>query len=419
MLLVLASVLWVGLPAASAHPNSVIVVNSLADTSGGAECTLRDAIIAANSNAPSGGCPAGNAGLDSIAFTVTGTITLSGVLPNLTEDLSMDGGGHITIDGAGSFRNGPTVPAGVTLNVNNLAFSHGNFSSGFGGSIGNFGSLNIADTTFYSNSAGFGGGAIYSSGSLNIARSAFSANNGGMDGGALNLNGGHVGITNSTFDGNVVQNDGGAILLDSGGALSITGTTFFSNTTALGLTSAGGALSVLTGTLTVTNTTFASNTSSVGGALFMFQGDSGTATFSHATFAENNAPSGGGAIRINGGTVTLRSSIVSNNSSGNCSGAPADGGYNLQFGGGTADSCGAAIPTADPLLAPLGNYGGPTRTYALLPASPAIDKIPVGTNGCGTTIKIDQRGARRPQGSTCDSGAFEAPLWLYLPLVER
>ena len=151
----------------------------------------------------------------------------------------------------------------------------------------------------------------------------------------------------------------------------------------------------------------------------MFQGNSGTAIFSNTTFSGNNAQSTGGAIRINGGTVTLRSSIVSNNSNGNCSGAPTDGGFNLQFGGGTANSCGATIATRDPLLAPLGNYGGPTQTFALLPGSPAIDIIPPGTNGCGTTINIDQRGVVRPQGNACDIGAFEFRPPIYLPLIMR
>ena len=34
---------------------------------------------------------------------------------------------------------------------------------------------------------------------------------------------------------------------------------------------------------------------------------------------------------------------------------------------------GNQVGVANPGLAPLGNYGGPTRTIALLPGSPAID----------------------------------------------
>ena len=56
----------------------------------------------------------------------------------------------------------------------------------------------------------------------------------------------------------------------------------------------------------------------------------------------------------------------------------------------------------NPLLAPLGNYGGPTQTVALLPGSPAIN---AGTNGPGIPT-TDQRGLGRVGG--VDIGAFES-----------
>ena len=57
----------------------------------------------------------------------------------------------------------------------------------------------------------------------------------------------------------------------------------------------------------------------------------------------------------------------------------------------------------DPLLAPIGNYGGPTQTMALLPGSPCIG------NGTPVTgIVADQRGVTMPQGSRYDIGAFES-----------
>jgi len=54
----------------------------------------------------------------------------------------------------------------------------------------------------------------------------------------------------------------------------------------------------------------------------------------------------------------------------------------------------------------LRNNGGPTPTLALLPGSPAIDRIPL--KACLlNTIGTDQRGVKRPQGATCDIGAYE------------
>jgi CSLREA domain-containing protein len=54
----------------------------------------------------------------------------------------------------------------------------------------------------------------------------------------------------------------------------------------------------------------------------------------------------------------------------------------------------------DPRLGFLADNGGPTRTHALKPASPAIGRVPCAPG-------IDQRGVPRPQGADCDSGAFE------------
>jgi hypothetical protein len=56
----------------------------------------------------------------------------------------------------------------------------------------------------------------------------------------------------------------------------------------------------------------------------------------------------------------------------------------------------------DPVLGPLADNGGPTRTHALLPGSPAIDAADPGQ--CPVA---DQRGIARPQGPSCDVGAFE------------
>src|SRR5437660_8133824 len=61
-----------------------ITVNTTVDEDNtGTNCSLREAIVAANTDAAFGGCTAGS-GDDIITFTVTGTITLSGALPSVT-----------------------------------------------------------------------------------------------------------------------------------------------------------------------------------------------------------------------------------------------------------------------------------------------------------------------------------------------
>lgn len=46
------------------------------------------------------------------------------------------------------------------------------------------------------------------------------------------------------------------------------------------------------------------------------------------------------------------------------------------------------------------------RHVACRRTSPVIDAIPIGSHGCGTVIKSDQRGVHRPQGSGCDIGGY-------------
>ena len=62
-----------------------------------------------------------------------------------------------------------------------------------------------------------------------------------------------------------------------------------------------------------------------------------------------------------------------------------------------------------PAVNDLADNGGPTKTHMLLPASLAIDTVPLAacTDFNGATIAKDQRGKTRPQGPVCDSGALD------------
>jgi hypothetical protein len=128
----------------------------------------------------------------------------------------------------------------------------------------------------------------------------------------------------------------------------------------------------------------------------------------------------GGGIYIFGGTNNVTNTIVANNRADtggvNCYGNPG-GGFNLS----NDNSCafGVGRDNRNVMLAPLGNYGGPTLTQIPLPGSPAIDD---GTGaGCPST---DQRGKGRPAGAACDVGAVEVQVvdfshWLNLPLIMK
>ena len=78
---------------------------------------------------------------------------------------------------------------------------------------------------------------------------------------------------------------------------------------------------------------------------------------------------------------------------------------------GTFQNLGNNLLGQAPLLGPLTNNGGPTRTHALLAGSPAINSgndCVLIANGCGDDnpgLATDQRGAAREAG--VDIGAFE------------
>jgi hypothetical protein len=95
-----------------------------------------------------------------------------------------------------------------------------------------------------------------------------------------------------------------------------------------------------------------------------------------------------------GGSITIGNSIVS----GNTSPSPP----NLHASDGVIIQTGVNLTNGTPLLAPLGNYGGPTPTMPPLAGSPAID-------GCtnGSSFATDQRGYPRNVGLAPDIGAVE------------
>jgi trimeric autotransporter adhesin len=115
---------------------------------------------------------------------------------------------------------------------------------------------------------------------------------------------------------------------------------------------------------------------------------SGTVTLTNCTVSGNTGTAGG-SVYIEGGTATLTNTIVAGNTGGDVNGGVAP----------TITNC---LIGSNPLLTPLGDYGGPTQNMALLPGSPAIN---AGTSGAGIPT-TDQRGKSRV-GAT-DIGAFES-----------
>ena len=172
------------------------------------------------------------------------------------------------------------------------------------------------------------------------------------------------------------------------------------------------------GTLTITNSTIAGNRASSGnGGGIAVAG--GTADITFSTIFGNEATNGSG-IWTNGSQVTVRNSIVAQNHAYiglDISGTLTSDGYNLIQNAPDAAFAPNKQHLTDVLVdsyadlgidSPLRDNGGPTRTLALLPGSPAIGQIPL--DMCHPDgISTDQRGVRRPYANEhfCDIGAYE------------
>ncbi len=197
------------------------------------------------------------------------------------------------------------------------------------------------------------------------------------DGGGVEVNNdASLTLTDCTISGNAVSDRtgvGGGLVCLNGGSLAMTDCTVSSNNAG-----AGGGLSS-SGTATLTDCTVSGNSSSDNGGGLYIHGASATLILTDCTVSGNSASDNGGGLYNVGGSATLASTIVAGNV----------GGDNVS-GPGFYTKRGNNIIGGNPLLAVLGDYGGPTFTMPPLPGSPAI--------GRGTTTgapSTDERGQPR------------------------
>ncbi|NJP07125.1 MAG: right-handed parallel beta-helix repeat-containing protein [Chloroflexaceae bacterium] len=346
--------------------------------------------------------------------TVVHTITLSSALVIADgQDVRLDGAGLITLSGGDSVRLF-LVQQGGSLALANLALIEGNATGDEGGAVRNSGSTTLTNVLVRNNTAGSGGGiSNVNGGVLAVRQSTISDNIATSDGGGIFINSGSTTVISSTISDNVAENGSGGGLwyyqwnANLGGPLTVESSTLSGNTAS----DLGGAISTSGGEgtpeLILRNCTLVDNRAPHSGAIF----NGGTATtIANCTLAENQASDYvAGVFSSADSSLTMSQTILANDPQapgGNCAheGTFIDGGGNIQFPG---TSCGAAVLTAEPLLAALADNGGPTQTMAPGIGSPAID---AGGSAC---LPNDQRGQPRPADgdgdgtAACDSGAYE------------
>lgn len=355
---------------------AVYTPTKLTDSADGAcdaDCSLREAVIAANARAGEDVILLGP-GIYALSQAGNETAAAAGDL-NLTDDLVLigEGANRTTINGGGLDRIFQ-VPGGITVEIRDVTLTNGR--------------------------SGGAGGAIRNEGDLTIAKSV--------------ING------NSTVTGTAGAGFGGAILTDGdGSALTVTNSTISNNSA----TGGGGAIAI-GGRVTLDNVTISGNRSvaDFGGGLYTFA-DS-RAFLNNVTVTGNTAAMQGGGIYAEnaafiGFAPRVTNSIIANNTAPtgpDCSGS-LDSNYIL-LGNGTrcngpaaskGDLVGTQAAPINPLLSALGLNGGPTPTHALLANSPALNTgSPVAVGTGDACEAADQRGVGRPVGNRCDIGAFEA-----------
>lgn len=323
--------------------------------------SLRQAILDANSSA----------GGDDIVFdhSLRGAINLINALPNLEEDVNIQGNGADVLTVSRSQAPGTPdfsvfhVNPGVTAGIRDLAITNGRAAAG--GGIFNEGSLTIERVVVAGNSATQTGGGISNgtfppTGSpiLNVISSTVSNNTnlaGGFGAGGIDGESGAINIINSTISGNQAINSQSA-----------------------------GGVGIYGGTLLIQHSTVTGNVASgqSGGGIDAF----GSSVVIFNTIVAGNT--GGGNADVEGSFTSTGHNLI--------------GKLNAATGFGNSDLTGTIASPLDAKLGALQDNGGPTPTHALLNGSPAID---AGDNT--NPSPNDQRGGLRIANNTIDIGSFE------------
>jgi predicted outer membrane repeat protein len=358
-----------------------LTVSSLADAG---PSTLRAAILAADAGS--------NSDKFTINFGVSGTIDLQSPLPDLNNNIAIQGPGanSLTVERAAGYSFSSaivTVDPGQTANLFGLTIANGSARG-----IDNSGTLTVSGCTVSGNSTkivGFGntGGGVCNEfhATLTISNSTISGNSAGFGGGISN--GGTLTIRGSIICGNSAPN-GTAGGIASEGTLALIGSTVCGNSAF-----EGGGIWNGAGTVTVSSTTVCGNSATIGGGIW---NGAALKVSNRSTLSANVAIEGGGIYNL--GTATLQDSTLSGNSategggidnatlaaldvhgctfSGNSAGDSGGGIYNL----GTATVQESAVSANTAGSAGGGIFNGASGTLAVKDSTVLQNVAPLGAD---------------------------------------
>ena len=423
-------------------------------------CALRDAIMAINSRAAVGGCPAGLGPIDTInlpggqdfEFTERDANSDDAALPALIAGRQVNLHGKTTskfpttlasvavcapngITDAGEFRL-LEVRQGAVLFIDYVNFFNGcadgsqNFMTGAisenaqGGAILNAGILDLDHVGVIDNTAALEGGGIYSAGTavLLITASTIEGNTSGRRGGGISSAGDGCSesylactdIETSLIYGNKID----AALFQTSAANFMPA----SPDLVVDFNYWGGGIDSA-GPLFLLNDTVAGNhiDNCANGGLATCRGNAlharGFIALSFATLSGNSGSGNSLDVENSAATAEIASALFQDN-------APSAASRNCVFGGAVSvfmsgvslssdATCGGGANQTGTTVAfttnTPGNNGGPTETLVLQAGSAAADADAACVDAYGDPVVTDQRGFPRPYGAHCDAGAAEGP----------
>lgn len=260
-------------------------------------CSLREAIIAANTDAPHQEC-VGGSGADTIDLPL-GSIYLAAALPVITESVTLTTEATFArVDGDDLFRvlEIDSATNDQVLTVQGVLLQDG-YTTGDGAAVrvGEGDELWLVDSEIeYSESEGSGGAIAGLAGSTVVLLRSVLYDNTSTAGAGIWIEGGSLTISDSTLFGNNISTDGmfnegsGGGVHGDDSTILIERSTFYLNSA----THAGGAIYVRDCDLTVASSTLYSN---------------------RADLDADGASDGGGIFLSIGSTLTLHNSIVAGN----------------------------------------------------------------------------------------------------------
>jgi predicted outer membrane repeat protein len=370
-----------------------------------ASCTNESAANAFSNAVAAGGAINFNCGPNPVTIIVNTNVTDKTVV--------VDGGGLITLSGE-NLRQIFLVMGSGDLTLRNLTLRDGNGFSGAAISISSAqAKASLTDCFLTGNDSGnTDGGAIYNGGVLTVTHSILSNNHSNKAGGAIYSKNGTVAIHTTTFTGNQAFTGGAVNSRES--ALRIEQSLFSQNIA----NNLGGGLYNDLSTTYITNTTFYENRALGGGGIYA-RGN--YIKLTNATLFRNYADTGGAIWRFSGGAESRNSIFVRSRSTAdaydslNCDGPTMTTlGRNI-VGDGTCfpNPSGVDKMLTNARMEPaLADNGGPTLTLMPFSNSPALGYAQF-------CPPVDQRGAPRPIGTGCDSGAVEYGTLFYIPWLAR